>query len=124
MSNPSAPSTAIARDKFSGQPNSLGETALEMLAAGFLPEENPYLAAKLFNIAKSNLEGRVHGSKRFNIPIEQSASAMCVVDELGVLEVRSSTRSASGALLSERTGRRDLVLLLGANEGRVSATFY
>lgn len=70
-------------DPHSGCPTSLGETAMELLDSGFLPDKCNYLKKRLWHVAKSKMHAV---SSQFNFELEQSCSGLVVVDPYGVLE--------------------------------------
>ncbi|KAK0480935.1 RNA dependent RNA polymerase-domain-containing protein [Armillaria novae-zelandiae] len=82
-------------DPHSGCPTSLGETAMELLDSGFLPDKCNYLKQRLWRVAKTKMYAV---SSQFNFELEQSCSGLVVIDPYGVLEeneiqVKSSRHS-------------------------------
>ncbi|KAI5119272.1 hypothetical protein M0805_008053 [Coniferiporia weirii] len=76
-------STAWWDDQISGQPSSLQETAMSLIASGFEPRSSPVLAAKLKEVTKMAIETFV---KRYKIVVPMSCLAYIVPDPLGVLK--------------------------------------
>ncbi|KAK0232473.1 RNA dependent RNA polymerase-domain-containing protein [Armillaria nabsnona] len=70
-------------DPHSGCPTSLGETAMELLDSGFLPDNCNFLKQKLWRVAKTKMRAV---SSQFNFELEQSCSGLVVIDPHGVLE--------------------------------------
>ncbi len=63
-------------DPHSGCPTSLGETAMELLDSGFLPDNCNFLKQKLWRVAKSKMRAV---SSQFNFELEQSCSGLVVI---------------------------------------------
>ncbi|KAH8114962.1 RNA dependent RNA polymerase-domain-containing protein [Phellopilus nigrolimitatus] len=76
-------STAWWDDQISGQPSSLQETVMVLLASGFHPRTCSVLAAKLENVLGTAVDSYV---KRYKIDVGMSCEAFIVPDPYGVLE--------------------------------------
>ncbi|RDB19363.1 putative RNA-dependent RNA polymerase SHL2 [Hypsizygus marmoreus] len=71
------------RNELSGKPFTAHEFALESLQAGFKPPEFKVLQDKMRYIMQQTISSTV---EKFQIPLEQSLSAVIIPDPLGVLE--------------------------------------
>ncbi|GAA6051086.1 hypothetical protein JCM3770_004705 [Rhodotorula araucariae] len=69
-------------DPSSGAPNVIAEVVVEMLQAGFDPNNDPHLADKLRRVAKNCVQKQIS----FHIDDEYSRTAFVISDHLGVLE--------------------------------------
>ncbi|KAJ6601037.1 RNA dependent RNA polymerase-domain-containing protein [Mycena vulgaris] len=71
------------RNAFNGEPLTVQEVAMDLLQAGFDPQQSPFLSTKIYNFVKSTME--IHLAK-YRIPLANSLEAYIIPDPSGELK--------------------------------------
>ncbi|KAJ7760119.1 RNA dependent RNA polymerase-domain-containing protein [Mycena maculata] len=75
--------THTGRNAFSGEPLTVPESAMDLLAAGFDPRAAPFLSQKIHNVIKTTMETFL---AKYKIPLANSLEAFIIPDPTGELK--------------------------------------